>query len=47
MGRKPLVGRHTDGQGVGVRTGKGVRLGGGDGEDESQGRRRQVPVDQG
>ena len=47
MGRQPLVGRHTGGQGVAVRTGKGVRLGGDDGEGESRGRRCRVPVDQG
>ena len=47
MGQKPLVGRHTDGRGVAVRTGKGVRLDGDDGEGECQGHRCRVPVDQG
>lgn len=47
MGWKPLVGRHTGGRGVAVRTGKGVRLGGGGGEGEYQGHRCRVPVGQG
>ena len=47
MGQKPLGGRHTDGRGVAVRIGKGVRLDGDGGEDECQGHRRRVPVDQG
>lgn len=46
MGQKPLVGRHTDGQGVAVRTGMGVRLGGDDGEGGHQDRRCLVPVGQ-
>ena len=48
IGRKPSIGRHTDGQEVVVRTGRGVRLGGGGGgEDGPQGHRCRVTVEQG